>query len=162
MKRFGLWILFGCLLLCGCAKDTALPQTTSFSSTVTITANDVSVTATLTRTERGQLTLVCTAPERLSGVTVALSGETVRFSKGGLSREFPLADVPKSAVFSELCRVLDAAAQCTEPPKSGVLQGVCNAEPYTLTFDEKTGVLQSISVPNADFSVVFSDFSPDL
>lgn len=147
------WVLCG-----GCATADVPPVTAGFSCAVTIHAGDFSVAGTLSRPGAGQLILACTAPKTLSGVTARVDGDGVTLSRGGLAVTFSQTTFSQEALFLRLCRVLDAAALC-DTARAGKAQGVCGSEPYTLTYDAASGYLCTLSVPNAAFSVEFSDFS---
>lgn len=160
MRRFfAVTMACVCVLCGGCAKADVPPVTAGFSCAVTVQAGDFSVAGTLSRPGAGQLILVCTAPRTLAGVTARVDGDGVALSRGGLTAAFSQAEFPQEALFLRLCRVLDAAALC-DTARAGKAQGVCGSEPYTLTYDAASGYLCTLSVPNAAFSVEFSDFSP--
>jgi len=150
-----------CVGLCGCNSASAPPQTAAFSATVTLTKGDFTATATLTRAGVGQLQLDCTAPPSLAGLSVLQNGEEIALSKNGLSVSVSPDALPGGALFLNLCRVLDDEALCAAD-KSGRVDGVCQNQPYTITFDTKTGAPMELQVPNEGISVVFSDFLPDL
>ena len=159
----GLWLCVClCLALCGCRATEAPPETSAFSATVTLTAGDFTATATVRRAGIGQLQLDCTAPPSLAGFSVLQNGETVTLSKNGVSFAVSPDSMPQAALFLRLCRVLDDVALGNVNPQDGRVQGVCETTPYTLTFDEKTGELVALYLPNEEISVVFSDFSLNL
>lgn len=159
MRRlFAVTIACVCVLCGGCATADVPPVTAGFCCAVTVTAGDFSVAGTLSRPGAGQLILTCTAPETLAGVTARVDGDGVTLSRGGLTATFSQATFSQEALFLRLCRVLDAAARC-DTARAGKVQGVCGSEPYTLIYDTESGYLCTLSVPNAAFSVEFSDFS---
>ncbi len=159
MRRIGVvWVLCLCLLFSGCQKDSVLPTTTSFSCAVLFSGEDFSVEANVSRSGVGQMTLECTSPPTLAGLRVIQNGETVIVSQNGIETAVSPEDLPEEAMFLELCRVLDAVALKSDIVPSDRVQGTCRGVPYTLTYDAKTGNLQSIMIPNRRFSVEFSDF----
>ena len=149
-----------CVLCGGCVTADVPPVTDGFSCAVTIRAENFSVAGTLSRFGAGQLTMTCTAPKTLAGVTARVDGDGVTLSRGGVAATFSQAEFPQEALVLRLCRALDAAALC-DTARAGKAQGVCGSEPYVLTYDAESGYLCALSVPNADFSVEFSDFSPN-
>ena len=159
MKRLkAVLVLSVCLCLCGCGTRQTPPQTTGFTSVISFSAGELSATATLVRTDVGQLSLTCLTPPTLAGVRVTLDGEQISVSRGKLSFDVPLATAEKTAPFWRLCRVLDSLSCKTDFPAGDVVEGVCDSVPYRLTFDPKTGILRSLEMTNGDFSVAFSDF----
>ena len=159
MRRIAVALaLMGCLLVSGCRKEVALPQTTSFSCAVLFSCGDFSATADVTRDGVGQLTVTCTSPPTLAGLRVVQSGNAVRLSQNGMEMNLPPESLPNEAMFLRLCRILDTVALDSNKKAGSPLQGIYQDEPYTLEYDLKTGNLTKLSVPNCEFSVEFSDF----
>ena len=160
MRRLvALLAVAGCLLCGGCAKKEVPPVTEGFSCAVKVTAGDFSAAGTLTRTGAGQLQFACTAPDTLAGLCVSVCGDEVTLSRAGVSVAFSKTAFSQEAVFLRLCRLLDAAARC-QTATGGVIKGVCQNEPYTLTYDVESGQYATLRLQNARFFVAFSDFSP--
>ena len=149
-----------CMLLSGCGKTTPpQPTTVKFSCDFTADYQDIQVSGTMKRGTAGMLSVTLREPQTLAGLTFSCDGEKVTVSLGKL-RYTPDAELPQSALFSQVCGVLDdvftKAADGTLTDAGAVFTGKVGEYGYRLTSAPDTGTLLSIEIPDADFSIQFT------
>lgn len=152
-------IITALLTACGAAK-TAPPETVRFSCDFVATYNDLKLEGTLERHNVGTLTLALSAPQSLSGMQLTWDGETATVAYHGLTYTLP-AKLPQAAAARLLLDALDdlckRSADGSLTKDGAAFTGTVGEYGYTVLCDPQSGTLLSLEVPDAAFSVHFSN-----
>ena len=142
---------------CGEEKPPALPDS-GFGCLTAVQYGDMTVEGKLTCTEDGKLTLECTLPKSLYGVTLGYDGNGMTMGLGDMQMSVPAESVPQSALIGCLARVLTATHTTGEMTDEGyVVSGQVENAAYTLVCDPTTGLPVSLTVPAEQLTAVFTD-----
>lgn len=156
-KRIGLvWCVTVALLLSltACGKSAVTPTTDGFRCRVSLDYGGTVYEATLDRLDTAQATLTVAKPATLKGLTMTWDGQEVSVTYAGMTMSFEEATLPVSAAVTLLCRTLDACRDQAEA--RSVYEGEIEGIPYTLAFDDQTGMPLTLSVPSVPIRAAFS------
>ena len=167
MVALGL-ILAGCLAASGCAKpgggkaDAAQKLGGSFTTEMTMTADDLTAVGTLSRMGEGAWRAAFTEPSSLAGVVLDFSEGDVTASYKGLAFSVPQTAMPAKSVLNQFIAVIDTLAQQEEITGEGednlvVTEGELEGCPYTLKLTE-SGELVSFEMDSFDAVLTFEQF----
>lgn len=164
MKKWVSWVcaaLMGLsLTACGGGEPPAPPEN-GFTCQTTVQYQEMTVEGTLTCTGDGELTLECTLPKSLYGITLGYDGTGMTMGLGGMQMSVPAEKVPQSALIACLAGVLTADhTGGTATDEGYVLEGTAGEVAYTLVCDPATGLPVSLSVPAESLTAVFTDATP--
>ena len=157
VKRIGVvWCAVVCLWLSltACAKPPVTPVADGFRCRVSLDYGGAVYEATLDRLDASQAMLTIAKPETLKGLTMTWNGQEVSMTYAGMTMSLEEASLPVSAAVKLLCRTLDACRDQAEA--RSVCEGTIEGIPYTVTFDDQTGMPLTLSVPSVPIQVVFS------
>ena len=136
----------------------AQPVTDGFTCAVAIDYGELSLKGQLSRMTDGRLLATFTEPSSLSGVAISWDGEEMAMELGGLCVPVNADNVPQSALVKSLLGVLTAELVDGEVGHDGVTySGEIDGKTYTVTCDETTGFIRTLSVPQDGLEVTFSD-----
>lgn len=148
------------LTACGAEKAPPPPEN-GFTCQTTVQYQDMTVEGTLTCTKDGKLTLECTLPKSLYGVTLGYDGSGMTMGLGEMQVAVPAESVPQSALIGCLARVLTADYTEGEMTDEGyVVTGQVGETAYTLVCDPATGLPLSLSVPAEQMMAAFAEATP--
>lgn len=161
-------ILFGILtvvlfaiMLFGCGKsrdDAAQPVTAGFTCVVDIAYRDLTLKGQLSRGQDGRLLVSLTEPPSLSGMAVSWDGKEMAMELGGLRVPVNADNVPQGALIKSLMTVLTNAPNNGELTEEGyTVSGEIDGKAYTIVCAPDTGLIRSLSVPDDDLTVTFSE-----
>ncbi len=151
-----LWMAV-CLVGCGAEKAPEPPEN-GFTCRTAVQYQDMTVEGTLTCTADGTMTLECTLPKSLYGVTLGYDGTGMTMGLGEMQIAVPAEKVPQSALIGCLARVLTADHTAGEMTDEGyVISGSVEEVAYTLVCDPITGLPTSLSVPAQQLTAVFTE-----
>lgn len=148
------------LCLCGCGKSGDIqPITDGFSAQTTIRYKDMDVQGQLSCSADGRVNMVFSLPKSLDGVTLGWNGSEMQMQLGGMTITVSEDSMPDGGLIRCLTRVLAAVE-----PKGGtregddyVIRGTAGDTEYTLVCDAATGLPDSLSVPDEQLEVTFSE-----
>ncbi len=149
-----LWLLV--LGVTACAKPPVTPVTDGFRCRVSLDYGGALYEATLDRLAESQATLTLTKPEALKGLTMAWDGQAVSMTYAGMTMSFEDASLPVGAAVKILYRTLDACRESAQA--NSVYEGTVDGVPYTVSFDDRTGLPLSLSVPSIPIHAAFSEW----
>ena len=163
-RLFPLLIVMLCAtMLFGCGKrraDAAQPVTTGFTCEVSIAYRDLTLKGQLSRSQDGRLLVTLTEPPSLGGMAISWDGKEMAMELGGLRVPVNADNVPQSALVKSLLSVLTAAPTDGEMTEEGyTVQGEVDGKGYTIVCAPDTGLIRSLSVPEDDLTVTFSEVS---
>lgn len=142
---------------CGEEKPPSLPEN-GFTCQTTVQYKEMTVEGTLTCTGDGNLTLECTLPKSLYGVTLGYDGTGMTMGLGKMQVAIPAESVPQSALIGCLARVLTAdRGDGTLTDEGYVFSGQVEDTAYTLVCDPATGLPVSLTVPAEEMTAVFTE-----
>lgn len=145
------------LTACGGKEPPPLPED-GFTCQTTVQYKEMTVEGTLTCTGDGKLTLACTLPKSLYGVTLGYDDNGMTMGLGKMQMAIPTDSVPQSALIGCLAGVLTAPHSGGELTDEGyVYTGQTEGVDYTLVCDFATGLPVSLSVPSEELTAVFTD-----
>ena len=161
MKRWIALLLSALLSLsltaCGDKEPPPLPEE-GFACQTTVQYKEMTVEGKLTCTKDGKLTLACTLPKSLYGVTLGYDDTGMTMGLGKMQMAIPAESVPQSALIGCLAGVLTARHSGGELTDEGyVYAGQIEGVDYTLVCDPVTGLPVSLSVPSEELTAVFTD-----
>lgn len=148
-----------CLSLIGCGKEVTptLPEN-GFTGQVSVQYKEMLVEGQLTCGSDGSLSLACTQPKSLKGITFGWDGTGMTVGLGKMQVAMPAESVPQSALIGCLARVLTADhPEGTLTDGGYVLSGRAGDTAYTLVCDPDTGLPVSLSVPEEELSAAFAE-----
>ena len=153
-------VLAALLCLCGCgAKSTIQPITDGFTAQTTIRYKEMDVAGQFSCSADGRVNMVFSLPKSLDGVTLGWNGSEMQMRLGGMTITVAEDSMPDGGLIRCLTRVL-AAVEPTGGKKEGehyVIDGIADGTAYTLVCDVATGLPQTLSVPDEQLEVTFSD-----
>lgn len=148
-------------MLFGCGKgraDAAKPVTTGFTCAVDIAYRDLALKGQLSRGQDGRLLVSLTEPPSLSGMAVSWDGTEMAMELGGLRVPVNADNVPQGALIKSLMTVLTNAPNNGELTDEGyTVNGEIDGKAYTIVCAPDTGLIRSLSVPDDDLTVTFSE-----
>ncbi len=145
------------LTACGDKEPPTLPGD-GFTCQTTVQYKEMTVEGTLTYTKDGKLTLACTLPKSLYGVTLGYDDTGMTMGLGKMQMAIPAESVPQSALIGCLAGVLTARHNGGELTDEGyVYTGQIEGVDYTLVCDSATGLPVSLAVPSEELTAVFAD-----
>lgn len=148
-------------MLFGCGKsrtDAAKPVTAGFTCAVDIAYRDLALKGQLSREQDGRLLVSLTEPPSLSGMAVSWDGEEMAMELGGLRVPVNAENVPQGALIKSLMTVLANAPSNGELTDEGyTVNGEIDGKAYTIICAPDTGLIRSLSVPDDDLTVTFSE-----
>ncbi len=151
------------VMLFGCGKrrdDAAQPVTTGFTCEVSIAYRDLALKGQLSRSQDGRLLVTLTDPPSLGGMAISWDGKEMAMELGGLRVPVNAQNVPQGALVKSLLSVLTTAPADGEMAEEGyVIQGEADGKAYTLVCAPDTGLIRSLSVPEDELEVTFSEIS---
>ncbi len=161
-------ILFGILtavlcavMLFGCGKhrdDAATPVTAGFTCEVGIDYRGMALKGQLSRVQDGRLLVTLSEPPSLSGMAISWDGKEMAMEIGGVRVPVNAANVPQGALMKSLLTVLAAKPDAGEVTDEGyVVQGEIDGKAYTVVCAPDTGLIRSLSVPDDELTVTFSE-----
>ncbi len=160
MKRSLIFVVCAVFLFLSSCGFTARRKsvTEHFSCNFTATYDELQLGGTVQRGESGTLTLSLSKPASLSGLVCRLDGEDITLRLGDL--EYKTEVIPAAAVPRLLCSVLDAMYDVS--PHSSeehelTYSGAVGTLAFTALADAESGFIQSVSVPNANFEIQFTE-----
>lgn len=149
--------------LFGCGKrrdDAAQPVTTGFTCEVNIAYRDLTLKGQLSRSQDGRLLVTLIEPPSLSGMAISWDGKEMAMELGGLRVPVNADNVPQSALIKSLLSVLTAEPIDGEMAEEGyTIQGEVDGKDYTIVCAPDTGLIRSLSVPEDELTVTFSEVS---
>lgn len=158
-----LTVILCAALLFGCGKrrnDAAQPVTTGFTCEVSIAYRDLALKGQLSRSQDGRLLVTLTEPPSLGGMAISWDGKEMAMELGGLRVPVNAENVPQSALIKNLLSVLTAEPTNGEMTEEGyTVQGEADGKAYTLICAPDTGLIRSLSVPEDELEVIFSESS---
>lgn len=138
--------------------NAAPPITDGFTCNVAITYHQTELDGTLSRTADGKLSVSFSKPATLSGMTVNWDGEEMTLQLGSLNVPVNAQNVPQGALIKRLLSVLTVQTEDGELTEQGyTVSGDIDGLAYTVVYDAESGLIRSVSAPNEDLQVVFSD-----
>ena len=148
--------------LTGCKEESPPPPPEDgFRCQTTVQYGDMTVEGALACTGDGKLTLECTLPKSLYGVTLGYDGNGMTMGLGEMQMSVPTESVPQSALIGCLARVLTADHTAGEVTDEGyVVSGQVENTAYTLVCDATTGLPVSLTVPAEQLTAVFTEVTP--
>ena len=153
-------VLAALLCLCGCGtKSTIQPITDGFTAQATIRYKEMDVAGQFSCSADGRVNMVFSLPKSLDGVTLGWNGSEMQMRLGGMTITVAEDSMPDGGLIRCLTRVL-AAVEPTGGKKEGeryVIDGNADGTPYTLVCDAESGLPLSLSVPDEQLEVTFSD-----
>ncbi len=162
-KRIGtiaLMLTLGWLCLSSCGKTPTPPTTDGFQCTVSLDYGGAVYTGTLDRLDPSCASLTVTEPETLDGLSMTWDGQTVAVTYAGMSMSFDGDALPVGAAVKGLCRALDACRD--RDTFNTVYDGAMDGVPFTVTFDDVSGMPLTMDVPSIPLRAVFSGWTvPD-
>lgn len=159
------WLLAGVLLmaLAGCK---AVPTTgqqpvmLGFACDMAGTYRETQVEGKLTRSAVGMLTIELTKPDHLAGMTMEWDGQSVQLKMSGLSVPVDPSLLPESGLGASILDALDTAVLNKQMANDGTVNGTGDNGAFTMKVDPENGYLQSLSVPELQLDLTFSNFEP--
>ena len=151
-----------CLALAGCGAvgQTAPPVTEDFTCRVAVSYHGMALTGQLSRTVDGKLLMTFSEPASLSGVAIGWDGKTMSMELAGMSIGVDADKVPQGALIKSVLRVLTAdLPQGTASEEGTVFSGEVDGTAYTFVCAPDTGLPLSLSVPEEELTVVFTEAS---
>ena len=162
MKRFfGTLAAFtaALLCLCSCGKKTTIdPITDGFTAQATIRYKEMDVKGQFSCSSDGRVTMVFSEPKSLDGVTLGWTGEQMQMQLGGMSIAVAEDSMPDGGLIRCLVQVL-SNVESKKGKQDGadyVISGKAEDKAYTLVCDADTGLPKSLSVPDENLTVEFS------
>ena len=153
-------VLAALLCLCGCGtKSTIQPITDGFTAQATIRYKEMDVAGQFSCSADGRVNMVFSLPKSLDGVTLGWNGSEMQMRLGGMTITVAEDSMPDGGLIRCLTRVL-AAVEPAGGKKEGeryVIDGNADGTPYTLVCDAESGLPLSLSVPDEQLEVTFSD-----
>ena len=148
------------LCLCGCGKKGDIqPVTDGFTAQTAIRYKDMDIQGQFSCSTDGRVNMVFSLPKSLDGVTLGWNGSEMQMGLGGMTITVSEDSMPDGGLIRCLTRVLAAVS-----PKGGkregtdyVITGVVGDSSYTLVCDTATGLPKSLSVPDEQLEVTFSE-----
>ena len=152
-------VLAALLCLCGCGKKSTIqPITDGFTAQATIRYKEMDVAGQLSCSADGRVNMVFTLPKSLDGVTLGWNGSEMQMRLGGMTITVSEDSMPDGGLIRCLTRVL-AAVEPSDGKKEGehyVIDGDVGGTAYTLVCDAVSGFPLSLSVPDEQLEVTFS------
>ena len=163
MKRiFGRLIALAVALLCLCgcsAKSNVNPITDGFTAQATMRYKEMDVAGQFSCSSDGRVNMVFSLPKSLDGVALGWNGSEMQMRLGGMTITVAEDSMPDGGLIRCLTRVL-----YTIRPKDGerdgadyVIRGTAEGVDYTLVCDAATGLPKTLSVPDEQLEVTFTD-----
>lgn len=165
MKRW-IWVVIVAAVIGGLAflasrkqeVSAAQPVSDGFTCEVAISYRELSLKGQLSRMADGRLLATFSEPSSLSGVAISWDGENMAMELGGLSVPVNADNVPQGALVKSLLTVLTAELTDGKTAEDGVTYtGDVDGKAYTVVCDADTGFMRSISVPEDELEVIFSE-----
>lgn len=148
------------LCLCGCGKSGSVqPITDGFSAATTIRYKEMDVQGQFSCSADGRVNMVFSLPKTLDGVTLGWTGSEMQMRLGGMSITVSEDSMPDGGLIRCLTRVL-AAVKPKDGKRDGtdyVITGTAGDTAYTLVCDAATGHPKTLSVPDEQLEVTFSE-----
>lgn len=142
---------------CGAQKPPTPPEN-GFTCQTIVQYKEMTVEGKLTCSGDGKMTLECTLPKSLYGVTLGYDGTGMTMGLGKMQVAVPAEKVPQSALIGCLARALTADHTDGELTDEGyVFSGKVEDTAYTLVCDPATGLPVSLSVPQEELEAAFTD-----
>lgn len=140
-------------------KATATPPITDgFTCDVAISYHQTQFKGTLSRTADGGLSIGFTEPPTLSGMTVNWDGKEMMLQLGSMKVPVNAQVVPQGALIKRLLSVLTVRTEGGQLTEQGyTVSGDVDGLSYTVMYDAESGFIRSMSVPNENLEVTFSD-----
>lgn len=163
MKRmFGRLAAFALafLCLCGCGKNGSVqPITDGFTAQTAIRYKEMDVAGQFSCSADGRVNMVFSLPKSLDGVTLGWTGSEMQMQLGGMTITVSEDSMPDGGLIRCLTRVLAAVK-----PEDGkredtdyVIRGDMDGTAYTLVCDAENGYPKTLSVPEEQLEVTFSE-----
>ena len=150
-------------MLFGCGKrraDAAQPVTTGFTCEVNIAYRDLALKGQLSRVQDGRLLVTLSEPPSLSGMAISWDGKEMAMELGGLRVPVNAENVPQSALVKRLLSVLSSEPTDGELTEEGyTVPGEVDGEGYTIVCAPDTGLIRSLTVPDDELEIVFSEMA---
>ena len=147
------------LCLCGCGKSGNIqPITDGFTAQTTIRCKEMDVEGQFSCAADGRVNMVVSLPKSLDGVTLGWTGSEMQMGLGGMTITVAEDSMPDGGLIRCLTRVL-AAVQPKDGKREGadyVIDGMAGDTAYTLVCDAETGYPKTLSVPDEQLEVTFS------
>ena len=155
-------LLCGCGLLllvsCGTGGGAAPAVTRGFTADAAAAYGEMTLQGKVRCAPDGKLQLTVSQPKSLSGVTIGWDGTDMTMELAGTSVKIPPEKVPESAFINELLAVLTAEHPVGQSTDEGTaFTGQVNGMAYTLVCDADSGLPKSLSVPENEMTVTFSN-----
>lgn len=148
------------LCLCGCGKKSTIqPITDGFTAQATIRYKEMDVAGQFSCSADGRVNMVFSLPKSLDGVTLGWNGSEMQMRLGGMTITVSEDSMPDGGLIRCLTRVL-AAVEPSGGKKEGeryIIDGDVGGTAYTLVCDVTTGFPLSLSVPDEQLEVTFSE-----
>ena len=148
------------LCLCGCDRRGSTPPITDgFTAQTTIRYKEMDVEGQFSCSADGRVNMVFSLPKTLDGVTLGWTGSEMQMGLGGMSITVSEDSMPDGGLIRCLTRVL-AAVKPKDGKRDGtdyVISGTAGDMAYTLVCDVATGHPKTLSVPDEQLEVTFSE-----
>ncbi len=158
-----LTVMFCAVSLVGCGKDGdrfATPVTEGFTCEVSIAYRAMTLKGQLSRTQEGRLLVTLSEPPSLGGMAISWDGKEMAMELGGLRVPVNADNVPQGALVKSLLSVLTAKPSDGEMTDEGyMVQGEIEGKAYTIVCAPDTGLIRSLSVPEDELTVTFSEMA---
>ena len=148
------------LCLCGCGKKGDIhPVTDGFTAQTAIRYKDMDIQGQLSCSTDGRVNMVFSLPKSLDGVTLGWNGSEMQMGLGGMTITVSEDSMPDGGLIRCLTRVLAAVSPGGGKSEGAdyVITGVSGESSYTLVCDVATGLPKSLSVPEEQLEVIFSE-----
>lgn len=168
-----------CLTGCSIASETKtadIPEnlSSSFSSDITITTEDIEGTAHISKSDDGIWNALFSEPSSLSGIEFVFENDSVSANYKGLSFSVPQSALPVQSALQNLIYVtdnlktnedetgeaLEKSYECIFKDDNYQLDGTLDNGEFTFILD-KNGCPLSFEMKNFGLMITFSNFSTD-
>ena len=129
----------------------------TFSCKAKIAVGETQAACEVSRTGPGILRVSVLQPEDISGMGYYWSGDGFTVSYAGLEAQSAACTLPQSNFALILQQTLDYAGRgdVLTPGESGMFTGSFDGCDFSLTADTETGQIQTLSIPQKDFTAQF-------
>ena len=145
--------------LCGCKTEPAIdPITDGFAAQADIRYKEMDVKGQFSCSSDGRVNMEFSQPKSLDGVTLGFDGTSMQMKLGDMTISVAEDSMPDGGLIRRLSQVLAAVQPQEGQKKDGdyVITGTAEGVSYTLVCDAATGLPKSLSVPDEQLEVTFS------
>lgn len=148
---------------CTQAGGDPAPPVTDFSASAQVDTSGTLISCDISHTKEGVSSVTVTKPDGLKGLSFKWLGGSYSIEYNQLFCQTTSDYLPQQSFARAIVNVLDA---CAAPDKLtlsenknglGVYTGTCDSGDFTVTCDNKTGIIQKVEIKNLSLIVNFEN-----